>query len=66
MGNSTIVVPCYNEAKRLRSGVFLEYLRTHRGTSFLFVDDGSKDGTLQVLNTLQQSNPEQVSVLPPF
>ena len=64
MGNSTIVVPCYNEAKRLRTSVFLDYLRTHPEISFLFVDDGSKDATLHVLNTLRQSNPQQISILP--
>jgi len=64
MGNSTIVVPCYNEAKRLRVDVFRDYLRNHPGTTFLFVDDGSKDATLSVLKTLRDSLPEQVEVLP--
>lgn len=64
MGNSTIVVPCYNEAKRLRTDVFREYLRNHPGTSFLFVDDGSKDATLSVLQTLKVADPDHISVLP--
>ncbi len=64
MGTSTIVVPCYNEAKRLRTEVFRDYLRDHSATSILFVDDGSKDATLSVLNALKNSNPAQISVLP--
>jgi len=64
MGNSTIVVPCYNEAKRLRVDVFRDYLRNHPGTTFLFVDDGSKDATLSVLQSVKDSMPDQVEVFP--
>jgi glycosyltransferase involved in cell wall biosynthesis len=58
------VVPCYNEAARLRVDDFRDYLRDHPGTTFLFVDDGSKDGTLAVLKTLKDSVPAQIDVLP--
>jgi dolichyl-phosphate beta-glucosyltransferase len=64
MGNSTIVVPCYNEAARLRTDVFRDYLRTHPGTSFLFVDDGSTDATLSLLQELKEADPGRISVLP--
>jgi len=60
---STIVVPCYNEAARLRVDSFRGYLRHHPSTTFLFVDDGSKDGTLAVLKNLKDSVPAQVDVL---
>jgi dolichyl-phosphate beta-glucosyltransferase len=40
----TIVVPCYNEAARLDLAAFLAYSVRH-GDEFLFVDDGSTDGT---------------------
>jgi glycosyltransferase involved in cell wall biosynthesis len=64
LGTSTIVVPCYNEATRLRTDVFHDYLRSHPGTSFLFVDDGSKDATLTVLQKLKESDPQRISVFP--
>jgi cellulose synthase/poly-beta-1,6-N-acetylglucosamine synthase-like glycosyltransferase len=40
-----IIVPCYNEAERFRSDDFLSYLQQRNYISFLFVDDGSEDGT---------------------
>ena len=64
MGTSTIVVPCYNEAERLRSDSFRDYLRSHPDTTFLFVDDGSKDRTLTVLRALKGAAPAQIDVLP--
>ena len=64
MGKSIIVVPCYNEAKRLRVDAFRDYLRSHPDTSFLFVDDGSKDATLEVLKQFQSTAPNQIEVFP--
>ncbi len=40
-----LIVPCYNEAGRLRESVFLDCLRDRPTIRFLFVDDGSTDGT---------------------
>ena len=48
----TIVVPCYNEAQRLPSERFVEFVHEGRGIDFLFVNDGSKDNTLEVLQRL--------------
>jgi dolichyl-phosphate beta-glucosyltransferase len=47
-----IVIPCYNEAARLPGAEFVEFIRKQNGISFLFVNDGSKDETLQVLQKL--------------
>ena len=48
----TIVVPCFNEARRLRQGPFEAWRQTHPQDSFLFVDDGSTDDTWTVLGAL--------------
>lgn len=58
-----IVVPCYNEAERLPGEAFLAYLSTHPYVTFCFVNDGSRDQTLPVLQALQQRNPTQIDVL---
>lgn len=46
-----VVVPCYNEARRLQREGFLQFLR-FRGVQLLFVDDGSTDDTHAVLQGL--------------
>ncbi len=47
-----IVVPCYNESRRLRQDDFLAYVQQNPDVAFLFVNDGSRDNTLQVLQSL--------------
>lgn len=46
---TTIIIPCYNEANRLNKEAFLQFLGNHEDVSFLFVNDGSKDNTLEML-----------------
>ena len=47
-----VVVPCYNEAKRLHQDDFLHYVEQNEDVAFLFANDGSRDNTLEVLQTL--------------
>jgi dolichyl-phosphate beta-glucosyltransferase len=47
-----LVVPCYNEAQRLRPDVFLEFVGAHDAVAILFVDDGSTDATPRLLSEL--------------
>ena len=61
----TVVIPCYNEAKRLRLDAFGAFLRgpASRNIELLFVNDGSRDATLSVLQTLRSHFPDKVRVL---
>jgi glycosyltransferase involved in cell wall biosynthesis len=59
----TVVVPCYNEASRLDTGAFLEFLSQDRGISILFVNDASTDNTLTILQQLQSRCSEKIRVL---
>jgi glycosyltransferase involved in cell wall biosynthesis len=43
------VIPCYNEEKRLNKQAFLDFIHENPSYSFLFVNDGSKDNTLDIL-----------------
>jgi len=56
MMSTTIVVPCFNEASRLPTETYLEFLDTQADVRFLFVDDGSEDGTHDVLQELCESS----------
>lgn len=63
MASAAIVVPCYNEEKRLDVASFHDFSdRLHRIT-FLCVDDGSTDATLQLLQSLQAADQNKFSVL---
>lgn len=57
-----IVVPCYNEAKRIHLDDFAQHIQSHSNHFFCFVNDGSNDGTLEVLNHFSKQFPDQVSV----
>ncbi|UCC26074.1 MAG: glycosyltransferase [Gemmatimonadales bacterium] len=52
-----VVVPCFNEARRLDMEAFTGYAGTHAGTGFLFVDDGSSDGTADLITRASQEVP---------
>jgi glycosyltransferase involved in cell wall biosynthesis len=58
-----LVVPCYNEARRLPEEVFARYLADHPQVSVLFVDDGSTDRTADVIQSVKQQRPQQVTYL---
>ena len=61
----TIVVPCYNEELRLPEQAYLSYLADQSTDSvrLLFVDDGSRDGTLLLLRRIEKAHPGRVGVL---
>lgn len=63
MRKTRIIVPCFNESKRLNQGAFLRALENEVNLSFLFVDDGSTDETLHILESIKEKNPVQVEVL---
>jgi dolichyl-phosphate beta-glucosyltransferase len=62
-GRTVIVIPCYDEAARLRSDRFRDFLFAHPEVAFVFVDDGSRDGTLELLRSVERAAPGQVCVL---
>jgi len=61
--SATIVVPCYNEEKRLDLAQFSDFVERDKRVNFLFVDDGSSDQTLAVLEELAATHPKRIEVL---
>jgi glycosyltransferase involved in cell wall biosynthesis len=58
-----LVVPCYNEERRLPRAVFRAFAEKWTEGRLLFVDDGSVDGTRSVLDGLCAATPGRVEVL---
>lgn len=58
-----LVIPCYNEERRLRGDEILEFLASHSHASVCLVNDGSCDGTLKLLEALKARDSERVLVL---
>lgn len=63
MSRLTLVVPCYNEERRLDVEAFRGVSIDGHEVDFLFVNDGSSDGTLALLESLRDSDPNRFAVL---
>ena len=59
----TIVVPAYNEAERLDPEAFLQFAAERDWLHFLFVDDGSGDGSRDLFAKMERECPAQVRTL---
>jgi len=57
-----IVVPCFNEEQRLASAEFIRFAHSFQHIHFIFVDDGSSDGTFATLKQIERQVPQQVYV----
>lgn len=58
-----IIVPCFNEADRLDAPSFRQFALDNPHIHFLFVNDGSRDGTSHVLSGLSAEVPERIRAL---
>jgi len=58
-----VIIPCYNEGKRLSKKPYQEFISCYPNYRFLFVDDGSKDNTFSILDSLRREKPDRYDVL---
>lgn len=63
MASARIIIPCFNEEKRLDLGQFGHFGNSSPSIAFLFVNDGSTDETGRLLESLKASNPAKFSVM---
>ena len=55
-----IVVPCFNEEERLKPQEFIESLDVDPNLHWLFVDDGSKDRTSVIVESMKAQFPDRI------
>jgi len=58
-----LVVPCYNEEQRLPVDELRKFRCDGVRLEFCFVNDGSRDGTLALIESLAKEDPERFSVV---
>jgi len=63
MSSTTLVIPCYNEERRLDGPAFLRFATANASVRLLLVNDGSRDRTLDLLRRIADERPVQISVL---
>lgn len=63
MSHFAIIIPCYNEAARLNKNQYLCFIEKHPEIRLLFVNDGSRDETMYVLEEIQSKAPDQILII---
>ncbi|MGD9720617.1 MAG: glycosyltransferase [Pirellulales bacterium] len=63
MSRTVIVVPCFNEARRLDLRALETYAARADAAELLFVNDGSRDETLDILRRLHADHPRRIRYL---
>lgn len=58
-----IVVPCYNEGIGISIEEYSHFLDNHTNTTICFVNDGSTDNTMDLLNVLKEKYNNQIHIL---
>lgn len=59
----TIVIPCYNEAEKLRIFEYQDFIANNRDVLICFVNDGSSDTTLNVLESLKNQFNDNIAIV---
>jgi glycosyltransferase involved in cell wall biosynthesis len=58
-----IVIPCYNEAKKLNIDKFQYFIERHPTALLCFVNDGSNDSTGGILNKIKITSKDAVEII---
>jgi len=62
MSNCCIVIPCFNEEKRLDVAEFEQFF-AQNDYDFCFVNDGSTDFTLKLIGKIQQNREDRIKIV---
>lgn len=58
-----IIIPCYNEEKRLNIDAFRKWLKDFNDFHLCFVNDGSRDKTLHILTSFKEEYNERITII---
>ena len=63
--NICIVIPCYNEEKKLRLQLdeFNTFIKEYPDVLLCFVNDGSSDNTVKIIEEIKTKNEENVDMV---
>lgn len=59
----SLVVPCHNEARRLNVQRFRDFLAANQTKRILFVDDGSQDDTMNILEQVCRGHEDRAGIV---
>jgi dolichyl-phosphate beta-glucosyltransferase len=57
-----IVIPCYNEEKRLNTSDLIDFIKLN-DINFCLVNDGSKDNTIKLLDTIKKESKGKAEII---
>lgn len=63
MMKKMVVIPCYNESQRFNLDAFVTFLQEKTELKLLFVNDGSTDQTLSLLQTVTEKFPNDAMLM---
>ena len=61
--NTAIIIPCYNEENRIDHQAFINFIQTHENHLLCFVNDGSTDDTISVLENIKSAQSNRVHIV---
>jgi dolichyl-phosphate beta-glucosyltransferase len=63
MPKISLIIPCYNEEKRLNANLFLDFAKSQNDVNLIFVNDGSTDKTIDILEKLYSDCPSKIKII---
>ena len=63
MPSIAVIIPCYNEAARLPQQLLLQWVNEQPNVFLFFVNDGSTDNTVQILDELKIAAPDKITII---
>ena len=58
-----VIIPCYNEEKRLPTNDYISYFKNNKNRAVCFVNDGSNDNTLNLLIDIKEKIGDNCSIV---